>query len=139
MTRAEIAKAKSLEAWSAGQPQVAIHVEHFLHAGLYTRSVLVPKGVMITGALVKIPTLLIAQGHALVYVGRDTIELAGYNVIRSEPGRKQAFVALSDLHLTMVFASAAASVEEAEAEFTDEVALLQTRGLLLGEDRKCLE
>ena len=139
MTRAEVAKAKSLEAWSAKQPQVALPVKQFLHAGTYTRTVVVPAGVMITGALVKIPTVLICAGRALVYVGRDTIELAGYNVIRTEPGRKQAFVAITDFSLTMVFASDAATVEDAEAEFTDEVELLQSRRLLPREDKKCLE
>jgi hypothetical protein len=139
MSRSEIARTKSLEAWAGGQPQVTLPISHFLHAGTYSRTVLVPSGMMITGALVKIPTLLICAGRALVYVGDDTVKLEGYNVIRAEPGRKQAFVALSDLHLTMVFASAAASVEAAEDEFTDEVELLQSRRLLPWEDHKCLE
>jgi hypothetical protein len=139
MRWSEIALTRRLEAWSQRQPQVRLPVQHFLHAGVYQRTVTVPAGTMITGALVKIPTLLITNGEAQVYVGRQTIRLAGYNVIRAEPGRKQAFAALTDLHLTMVFASNAATVEQAEAEFTDEVELLQSRRLLPGEDKKCLE
>jgi hypothetical protein len=139
MNRAEIGRSRRLEAWAARQPQVTLPVQHFLHAGVYQRTVTVPAGTMITGALVKIPTVLITSGQALVYVGRETIELAGCNVIRAEPCRKQAFAAITDLHLTMVFASTAATVEQAEAEFTDEVELLQNRRLLPGEDKKCLE
>ena len=140
MSRAAIARARSLEAWAARQPQVHLEVEHFLHAGTYSRTVIVPAGVMITGALIRIPTLLIAAGDALLYYGDfEPLRLSGFTVLRAEAGRKQAFVAITDLSLTMVFASRAATVEDAEAEFTDEVGLLQSRRLFPAEeDPQCL-
>ena len=42
-------------------PQVAIQTTHHFHAGLYSRTIRIPAGVMITGALIKIPTLLAAR------------------------------------------------------------------------------
>ena len=43
-------------------------------------------------------------------------------------GRKQAFLAITDTALTTTFPTAAVTVEEAEAEFTDETDLLASRG-----------
>lgn len=129
MSEAAIDKVRRLEAVARKMPQVAIRTAHFLHAGLYARTVFVPAGVMITGVLVKIDTLLIAQGDAVVYVDGGPMQLRGYNVVPAAAGRKQAFIAQTDLHLTMTFATDAATVEEAEAEFTDEVDLLQSRNL----------
>jgi len=92
-----------------------------------TRTVFVPAGVIITGVLIKIPTLLIVHGDALVYIGGASLRLEGYNVVPAAAGRRQAFVAESDLHLTMLFASDAASVDQAERQFTDEFEQLVSR------------
>lgn len=122
-----IDKVRRLEAVAREMPQVAIRIDHALHAGLYARTAFVPAGVMITGVLIKIATLLIVQGDAAVYVDGGPMQLRGYNVVPAAAGRKQAIVALTDVHLTMVFSTAATTVEEAEAEFTDEVDELQSR------------
>jgi hypothetical protein len=62
-----------------------------------------------------------------VTVGDQTRELAGYHVIAASKGRKQAFFALEDTHLTMLFPTRASSIEEAEREFTDEFDRLMSR------------
>ena len=83
---------------------------------------------MITGVLIKIATLLVIDGDVLVHVGDDApLRLQGHHVLPAAAGRKQAFLALADTHITMIFASGAASVAEAEAEFTDEVDNLVSR------------
>lgn len=115
------------EASLARMPQVHIPVDHCLHAGLYQRTVKVPAGIVITGALIKIATLLIVSGDCIVHVEGGPIELHGYHVLRAEAGRKQAFVALTDTYLTMVFPTFAATVGEAEREFTEEADKLQSR------------
>lgn len=117
-----------LEAAVVAQPQTPIHTHHVLHAGLYSRTVLIPKRGLITGTLIKIATLLIVAGDADVFVGPGVVlELRGHNVVPAEAGRKQAIFARSDVHLTMLFPTAARTVEEAEREFTDEVDLLVSR------------
>lgn len=128
MDEGVVAAIRAVEAEAAGRPQVPIRTGHVLHAGLYSRTVLIPKGTLITGTLIKIATLLIVAGDAAVFVSdRTVLELKGYNVVPAEAGRKQAIAAQSDVHLTMIFPTSATTVEEAEREFTDEADLLASR------------
>jgi hypothetical protein len=108
-------------------PQIPLLTEHVIHGGMYARTVRLDPGTIISGAQVKVPTMLIVQGHARVFVRDDWQEIAGFNVIAASAGRKQLFVALSPVVITMVFKTAARTVEEAEAEFTDESDLLLSR------------
>lgn len=127
MGPAALDKVGRLESLALTLPQVAIRTEHTLHAGLYARTVMIPAGVVLTGALIKIPTVLIMSGDAIVHTDAGPLELHGYHVLSADAGRKQAFVALTETHLTMVFPTAATTVEEAEREFTDEYERLMTR------------
>ena len=122
-----IDRVRRLETLASVLPQIDIGTEHVFHAGLYARTVKVPAGVMITGVLIKIPTLLIVNGHAIVHVEGGPLELHGYNILPASAGRKQAFVALTDTHLTMIFATTARDIDAAEREFTDELDKLMTR------------
>ena len=127
MGEAAIDNVRRLESLAREMPQVAIATDHVIHAGMYARTVLVPAGVMITGVLIKIATLLIVHGDAVVYVDGGAVQLRGYNVLPASAGRKQAFVAQTDTHLTMIFPSDAKNVEQAERQFTDEVERLSSR------------
>lgn len=120
----EIENVRQLEAVLLGMPQVSIITGHILHGGMYARTVKIPEGVIITGVLVKVPTILIVQGSALVYIGAAELDLAGYNVVPAAAGRKQAFIAKSDVYLTMILPSEAVDVGTAESDFTDETYLL---------------
>ncbi len=131
MKAEDIAKVSAFEAEAMKQPQVALVTEQTLHAGMYSRTVKIPAGVRITGALIRVPTLVIVNGDATVYAGEEFLRLNGHAVLNADAGRKQIFEAHSDTYLTMIFATAALTVEEAEEEFTDEVDLLQTRQGLL--------
>jgi hypothetical protein len=111
----------------ASGEEVEIPVEHFLWAGMYSRTIRVPAGKTIWGALIKIPTTVIVHGHTRVLVGEEVEVMTGYNVIQAGPGRMQVFVAVSDIEITMMFATSAQTVEEAEREFTDEYEQLQSR------------
>jgi hypothetical protein len=133
MSDESIAKVQAVENYSAKElPQIDIDTLHVIHGGMYSRTVLIPAGVLITGALIKIATLLIIQGDVLVYIGDKTIELSGYNVLPASSHRKQAFLAKTDTHLTMIFPSDASTIEEAETQFTDEVDALMSRKNSLG-------
>jgi len=123
-----IENVRRLERAAAERPQVPIRTEHLLHGGMYARTVYVPAGLLITGALIKIATVLIVQGDVMIYVeGDEPLHATGHNVLPASAGRKQAFVAESDMVLTMIFPTVATTVEEAEAQFTDEGALLASR------------
>ncbi len=124
-----IAQVRALEAAQRQMPQVEIQTTHSIHAGVYARTCLIPAGVRITGALIKIPTTVIVSGDVTVFVGEGSVRLSGYHVIEAQAGRKQVFTAHADTFVTMLFATGAATVEEAENEFTDEADMLMSRGL----------
>lgn len=124
MNAEQVAFARAVEAQALEAEQVDIKTVHVLHAGMYARTIKIPAGVMITGVLVKIPTLLTISGHATVYVGREAFDFDGYHTLPASAGRKQIFIAYEDTYLTMIFPSAAKTVAEAESEFTDEWELL---------------
>ena len=88
---------------------------------------MIPAGVALTGAQIKIPTVLIISGDTLVYGENGATRYTGYHVALGQAGRKQAFYALQDTYLTMLFPTDATDVDAAEREFTDEYELLFSR------------
>lgn len=122
-----IAKVRNAENLAREMPQVPIETTHVIHAGVYARTIMLKEGVMITGALIKKATTLIITGNVAATIGEETIGLVGYNVIPASAHRKQAYLAIEDSYITMIFATNATSVEEAENEFTDEAELLSSR------------
>lgn len=127
MSATTIERVRELESLVAKLAQLAIPTDHVFHAGVYARTVMVPAGAVITGVLIKIPTLLIVNGDAILHAERGPIEIHGYNVIPAAAGRKQALFAITDTHLTMIFATATDSIGAAEHEFTDEADMLMSR------------
>jgi hypothetical protein len=116
------------EAWAATQPQIEIATHHVLHAGLYARTIMIPAGTTLTGALVEIATTLIVCGDCTVALGDGHTErLTGYHVLPASGRRKQAFRAHADTYLTMTFATSAKTVREAEDQFTAEAHKLMSR------------
>lgn len=128
MSADSIQKVEALESFILSLPQIELTHTHTLHDGVYTRTVFLPATAIITGALIKIPTTVIISGHVVAYTGADRVEIIGYHVIQAEAGRKQAFAAIGDTYITMLFATTATSIEESEDQFTDESGRLMTRG-----------
>lgn len=117
-------KVRKLETLARTLPQLEFVTEHLIHGGMYIRSVSLPAGALITGALIKLATTLILQGEMVVYLDQETVHLYGWNVLPASAGRKQAFVAVTDIHMAMMFPTTATTVEECEKQFTDEATLL---------------
>jgi hypothetical protein len=128
MSEAAIGKVRDLEAFTRQLPQQPIETAHLFHAGMYARSIELPAGVVLTGALIKIATILIISGDVIMYVEGEARELHGYHVFAASAHRKQAFLALTDTSMTMLFPSQAKTVGQAEEEFTGEAELLLSRG-----------
>lgn len=124
---AAMERVRALEAQVQALPQVQIPTDHVIHAGLYARTIRIPVDVILTGAEISCATLLIVSGHVAVTVGDDTQELIGYHVLPAEAGRKQAFLALADTDLTMLFATDARDIATAEGQFTTEPERLMSR------------
>jgi hypothetical protein len=94
--------------------------EHTLHGGLYTRTVRLPADTVCAAVLIKVPTMLIIAGSADVYSNDEVIHVDGYTVLPGARGRKIAFTTYSEVAMSMVFPTAAKTVDEAQREFTDE-------------------
>lgn len=129
MTKSDIERVRELEAVGRTLEQVPIKTSHVLHAGMYARTLEIPAGVVVTGVLVKVATLLVISGEAELYVGNsEMVRLVGNGmVLTGNAGRKQFIVTLKETHVTMIFPTNAKTVEEAENEFTDEGDLLLSR------------
>lgn len=127
MTEQAVGKVRLLEAHMLAREQVPIRTAHLIHGGMYARTICIPAGAALTGALLKVATVLVVHGHVTVFTGTDEINLIGYHVLPGSAGRKTAFIAHADTHLTMIFPSGARNVAQAEAEFTDEAELLMSR------------
>lgn len=107
--------------------QVEFPTEHLLHAGMYARTLHMQPGQILTGALLKIATTLVVAGDCSVFTGEDSLlELRGYSVLPGSAGRKQIFVAHTEVSMTMLFPTDSKTVAECERQFTDEYALLMT-------------
>jgi len=120
-------KIAALESVMVGHEPVAVPTEHVIHGGMYARTIVMPAGMVLTGALMKRATVVIVTGDVAVLAGEEWVELSGYNVLPASAGRKQVFVSRSPVIITMAFPTAARTVEEAEAEMTDECERLLSR------------
>lgn len=127
MSEIAINKVRQLEAAALLQPQENVETDHLIHAGMYARTIKIPAKVLLTGALVKRATILIVMGDVAVRIGDVTKRLTGYNVLSASANRKQAFNAIEDTYLTMIFATDIKTIEEAEDQFTEEAHLLLSR------------
>jgi len=126
MSDSAIQRVKEIENVLLAFPQIDLDTDHVLHGSMYARTITMPKGTVLSGALIKVPTILIISGHCRVFVGNDTIDVNGYNVLAASANRKQAFLALEETSLTMILQTDADSIEQAEIEFTDEHELLMS-------------
>lgn len=124
-----VGKVRQVEDFSMKHlPQIEVPIEDGLHAGMYYRTAHLEPGTGMTGVFIAVSTLLIVRGDALIYIGEaEPVPVSGYNILKAEAGRKQAFYAASFVDITMIFPTSAQTENEAEAEFTNEVHLLQTR------------
>lgn len=104
---------------------VDVQIKHDICGNLYSRYCLVPKDVVIVGALLKVPTLLIVNGDCIVYDGQKTQRITGYKMLQGQAYRQSAFRALQDTQLTMLaVVQGCSTVEEAQRYITDQSALL---------------
>lgn len=116
-----------LQAWMLQMPQVPLATQHLFHGGMYARTIRLAAETVVAGALIRVPTLLVVQGTADVWDGCRWRRIEGYTVLPGRAGRKQVFVARSDVAMTMLFPTQALTVEDAEREFTDECEQLMSR------------
>lgn len=115
------------EAAVGSLPQIDVITAHVIHGGMYARTVRIPAGAVVTGAQLKVATLLVIHGDADVFTGDGWVSISGFGVLPGSAGRKQIFLMRSAVEMTMIFPTQAQTVEEAEGECTDECGKLMSR------------
>ena len=116
-----------VEALSLTTPQLPLVTEHLFHAGMYARTARIPAGSILTGALMRIATVLVIHGNATFHEEGHRLWIEGYAVIPGSAGRKTLLVAYSPVEMTMLFPTKAKTVREAEIEFTADYECLMSR------------
>ena len=112
----------------ANGDHVPIYTEHLIHAGMYSRTITMPPGVKVTGCLMKVETHVTVVGSVLVSIGKEWQKIDGYAVLPGSAGRKQIFISgKSPVLITMCFPTSVRTIQEAEAEMTDEAGILLSR------------
>lgn len=127
MSHRAIEQTRDLEKALRALPQEVLTTHHVLHGGVYARTIKIRAGVALVGVRITVPTTLIFDGDAYVNAGEGMQRISGHHVLAASAGRRQAFRALNDTFLTMVLATSAKTIAEAEEQFTDEVHLLASR------------
>jgi hypothetical protein len=122
-----LAALSGLHEWTRQFEQTPIATEHVLHGGMYARTIRLEPETLMNGSFIKLATLLIIHGHCLMVAGDEVVELDGYNVIPGCAGRKSSFVTRGKVEMTMIFPTAAKTVEEAEDEVFGEADELMSR------------
>ena len=125
MSESAVELVRRFEKLALAMPQIGIPTDHLIHAGMYARTIFMPKDSLVTGTLIKIATIVIMTGNTVWYVGTDEpVYRVGYHVVPASPGRKQVVIALEDSYITMMSTYEGDTLEGAERNFTDEYDLL---------------
>lgn len=112
-------------------PQTDLRTEHALMGKVYARTITVPAGTVLTGALHKKDHINIVEGDITVTTDEGPRRITGYHVFTVKAGSKRAGFAHSDTKWTTVCHTELTDIEAIEDEMTDDSARLQTRQLAL--------
>lgn len=104
--------------------QVQIKIDQDLCGNFYARHCLVPKDVVIVGALLKVPTAIIIDGDCIVYDGKETRRITGYKIIAGQAYRQSIFRAIEPTHITMLAMVNSTNLEDVQRQLTDQHMLL---------------
>lgn len=117
-------------------PQIDLRTEQLVHGGMAVRTIFIPAGTVLTGALTNIDNLCVAFGDITVTTDDGPKRLTGFNVVPAMAGAKRAGVAHSDTWWVTIHRTDLTDLEAIEEEMTGEADRLQTRTLALGHDSK---
>lgn len=90
----------ALEEMMKDQEQVEIPVNHFFHAGMYCREIVIPKDTIITGRIHKFDHFDIMLSGEVVVTTDDgePKTLTGFNIMPGKAGKKRAGYTIKETH-----------------------------------------
>jgi hypothetical protein len=118
---------RQLEDHLIGLPQVDLGTSHVVHGGMYARTVLIPAGTTMTGAMTNADNICVVCGDITVTTDDGPMRLVGFHVLPAKAGAKRVGVAHADTYWTALFVTDKADIQDIEAQLTDESERLLTR------------
>lgn len=109
-------------------PQVDLLTTHVIMGGLYARTIRIPAGVVLTGAVHKKDHVDIMQGDITVTTHEGSKRLTGHHVLNTPAGLGRAGYAHTETLWTTICATELTELAAIEAELVENPAKLQTRG-----------
>lgn len=123
---------RQLEGMLLQLPQVDLQTQHVVFGGLSARTIFIPAGTVLTGALTNIDNLCVVFGDITVTTDDGAQRLTGFNVLTASAGAKRAGVAHADTWWTTIHRTDLTDIAAIEEEMTGEAQALQTRTQALG-------
>ena len=133
---APIDAVRALERELAALPQVDLSTAHLIHGGMYARTILIPAGVALTGALTEMDNICVLYGDITVTTDEGTKRLTGFNVLPAKAGAKRAGVTHADTWWTTIIPTELTDIAAIEEAMTGEADRLQTRNPALADQTK---
>lgn len=107
----------ALETRLAELPQVEIPIEHHFAAGIYARTMIAPRGTMLTGKIYKVPQMIILNsGEITIRSEFFNGRIRGPHIYESPVGAKRFGFCHTDVVWTCLTSVKATNVEDAEKE-----------------------
>lgn len=123
-TRGEIER---LEREVARLPQVDLMTEHVLSGGVYARTIYIPAGTVLTGAVHKKDHVNVVIGDITAWTEEGMKRFTGHHVLKSRAGTKRAGYAHATTIWTTFSHTDQTDIEAIEQELVEEPEKLQTR------------
>lgn len=118
---------RALEATLLAMPQVDMEAQHLVHGRMYARTILIPAGTLLTGALSNMDNICVMHGDITVTTHEGPMRLTGFHVLPARAGYKRAGVTHADTWWTTLIHTDLTDVAAIEDEFTDESGMLGSR------------
>lgn len=112
-------------------PQTDLGTKHLVHAGMYARTIFIPTGTVLTGAMTSADNICVVHGDITVTTDDGAQRLTGFNVLPATAGKRRAGVAHADTWWCTLWPTALTNAREIEDSLTPEADKLQSRRELL--------
>lgn len=122
---------RELERHLLDMPQIHLATEHVVHGGMCARTILIPAGMVLTGALTNCDNICIVCGDITVTTDDGPQRLVGFNVLPAKAGAKRVGMAHADTWWSTLHRTDLTDIGAIEDEMTDESVGLATRRALL--------
>ena len=117
-------------------PQVDLQTQMLVHGGMSARTIFIPGGTVLTGALTNLDNVCVVVGDITVTTDAGLRRLTGVNVLPALAGAKRAGIAHDDTWWITLHRTDLTDPQAIEDEMTGEAYRLQTRTLALSADHQ---